>query len=190
MMKVLWFEVTEPSAYISNGAPIGGWQDSLERIVRTVPDIELTIAFVSKKHSCYKVVDGVTYVPINTRWTFYERGFRKHWDVYVEKMLPAAKRIVKDYQPDLIQVFGTEWPFGQIAAYTDVPVVIHIMGSIVPYTNANYPPGYSFIGEITKHWWNPKRVYGLWKKHRDNENWLMWEQRTWGLVKNYMGRQN
>ena len=47
-MRVLWFEVTEPSAYVSGGTPIGGWQDSLERIVRTVPNIELVIAFVSE----------------------------------------------------------------------------------------------------------------------------------------------
>ena len=69
-----------------------------------------------------------------------------------------------------------------------IPVVIHIMGSIVPYHNANYPPGYSFIGEIIKNWWNPMRWYRFWKSRRDSDNWLMWEQRTWRLVNNYMGR--
>ena len=33
-MKVLWFEVTPPGAYVGKGWVIGGWQDSLERIVR------------------------------------------------------------------------------------------------------------------------------------------------------------
>ncbi len=59
-MRVLWFEVTEPSAYVSEKPPIGGWQDSLERIVRTVPEIELIIAFVSENSSEVKVVDGVS----------------------------------------------------------------------------------------------------------------------------------
>ena len=170
-MKILWFEVSEPSAYLSGGIPVGGWQDSLERIVKSIPDLELTIAFVSEKHSAAKVIEGVTYVPIFTQWSLYEKRIRKYWDVYVEKMLPSAKRIIDEYRPDLIHVFGTEWPFGQIASYTDIPLVIHIMGAIVPYHNANYPPGYSFIGEFVKSWWNPMKCYGLWKSRRDNDIW-------------------
>lgn len=188
-MKLLWFEVTEPSAYSSDGAPIGGWQDSLERIVRTIPDIELTISFVSEKYSEVKVIDGVTYVPIYVKWSFIEKKFRKHWDVYVAKMLPAANRIVDEYKPDLIHVFGTEWPFGQVASVTDVPVVIHIMGAIVPYNNALYPPGYSYLGQLCRYWWNPKKLIGLWRGHRDSSmNWEKWERSTWSMVSNYMGR--
>lgn len=37
-MRILWFEVTTPSSYVNGGPPIGGWQDSLERIVRTIPE--------------------------------------------------------------------------------------------------------------------------------------------------------
>ena len=32
-MKVLWFNVTEPTRYQENNGFIGGWQDSLESIV-------------------------------------------------------------------------------------------------------------------------------------------------------------
>ena len=187
-MKVLWFEVTEPSAYSSDGAPIGGWQDSLERIVRTIPDIELTISFVSEKYSEVKVIDGVTYVPIYVKWSFIEKKFRKHWDVYVAKMLPTAKRIIDEYKPDLIHVFGTEWPFGQVASVTDIPVVIHIMGAVVPYNNASYPPGFSYSGQICHYWRNPKKVFGLWRGRRNQKNWEKWERSTWSLVSNYMGR--
>ena len=187
-MKILWFEVTEPSAYISGGTPIGGWQDSLERIVRTIPDIELTIAFMSEKYSEMKVVDGVRYIPIYARWSFYERRLRKYWDVYVEKMLPTAKQIVMELKPDLIHVFGTEWPFGQISAYTKIPVVIHIMGAIVPYNNANYPPNYSTCIEIANSLLSPRTMFSIWKKHWDNKNWELWERKTWNLVSNYMGR--
>ena len=187
-MRILWFEVTEPSAYVSGGAPIGGWQDSLERIVRTIPNIELVIAFVSERHSEVKVINGVSYVPIYTRWSFGERIFRKFWDVYVEKILPGAINIVEKYKPDLIHVFGTEWPFGQIAAYTDIPVVIHIMGSIVPYNNANYPPGYSYRDMLYSNWWNPRILLGLYLAERNKRNWEQWERKTWNLVCNYMGR--
>ena len=187
-MKLLWFEVTEPSAYVSGGDPIGGWQDSLERIVRTIPDIDLVITFISDKYSEIKVVNGVTYVPIYTRWSFFERRFRKYWDVYVEKMLPGAMRIVEKYKPDIIHVFGIEWPFGQIAQYTSVPVVIHIMGAIVPYNNANYPPNYSVHTDFFYSLLHPRRLLYLWKKQRDGKNWEYWERKTWQIVENYMGR--
>jgi glycosyltransferase involved in cell wall biosynthesis len=187
-MRVLWFEVTTPSVYMSGGDPIGGWQDSLERIVRTISDLELIIAFVSEKQSEIKVIGGVTYVPIYTRWSFLERKVKKYWDLYVKKILPEARSIVEKYTPDLIQVFGTEWPFGQIAAYTDIPVIIHIMGAIVPYNNANYPPNYSIQGEVSLNWWNPMKLLHIWKKQRNSKNWEQWEKSTWRLVKYYMGR--
>ncbi len=187
-MRVLWFEVTEPSTYKTGKEPIGGWQDSLERIVRTIPDIELGIAFMSEHNSEVKVVNGVSYFPIYSRWSTFENKFRKHWDVFVEKMLPAAKRIVNEYAPDLIHVFGTEWPFGQIAYHTNVPVVIHIMGSIVPYNNAGFPPGYSYHGLLWHYKWNPRMLYNIWMGEKNRKNWEMWERSTWSIVKNYMGR--
>ena len=187
-MRILWFEVTEPSAYVSGGTPIGGWQDSLERIVRTIPNIELTIAFMSEKYSEGKIVDGVWYIPIYAHWSFYELTFKKYWDVYVEKMLPKAKQIVAELKPDLIHVFGTEWPFGQIAAYTNIPVVIHIMGAIVPLNNTIYPPGYSLHWDLFHNWWRPKEIYRIWRNLRNTKNWEEWERKTWKLVGNYMGR--
>ena len=50
-MKVLWFEVTQPSQYGEDGLVIGGWQDSLEHIVRKTNEIQLSIAFLSEKYS-------------------------------------------------------------------------------------------------------------------------------------------
>lgn len=187
-MKVLWFEVTVPSAYKNGGVPLGGWQDSLERIVRTVPEIELIIAFMSETNSEVKVIDGVTYVPIYSRWSYIESRFLPYWDVYVKKMLPAAREIVETYKPDLIQVFGIEWPFGQIAAYTEIPVVIHLMGAIVPYNNALYPPGYSYREELQNKWFSPRKFLRLLLSERDKNNREEWERKTWQLVRNYMGR--
>ena len=55
-MRVLWFEVTVPSSYVNGGTPIGGWQDSLERVMRTIPEVELIIAFVSEEATEVKAV--------------------------------------------------------------------------------------------------------------------------------------
>ena len=187
-MRILWFEVTPPAAYVSEKDPIGGWQDSLERVVKGRKDIELFIAFVSNQESEVKVIDGVTYIPIVVLRSFGDRLFRKYWDVYADKMLPRAKWIVDKYNPELIHVFGTEWPFGLIAEYTNIPVVIHIMGSMIPYNNAFYPPGYSFLKILYQNLWHLPKMYKLWKKQIDGKNREEWERKTWLVVKNYMGR--
>ena len=52
-MKVLWFEVSVPGRYLGDGAIIGGWQDSLEDIVRELNrsyDVRIRIADESLKH--------------------------------------------------------------------------------------------------------------------------------------------
>lgn len=187
-MRVLWFEVTEPSRYKATGIPIGGWQDSLESIVRKHADIELYVAFMSSKYTEVKVIEGVTYLPIYAKYSFFENHFRKHWDVYVEKMLPAAKMLVQKYNPDIIHVFGTEWPFGQISKYTQIPVVIHIQGAIIPYNNALYPPGYSIFDRIRQCGISLRKMYNLYRTVTDEQNWADWEKDTWMNVSNYMGR--
>lgn len=187
-MRVLWFEITEPAKYVSFKNPIGGWQDSLERIVRSIPEIDLEIAFVSEKFSEVKVIEGVRYIPIKLKLSRVELLFKRYWAVYVKKVLPEVKRIVEDSKPDIIHIFGTEWPLGQVAAYTDVPVVIHIMGAVVPYNNANYPPGYSYWQIVHNCWWNPKTLFLTWREYLYRKDWERLERKTWQLVSNYMGR--
>lgn len=187
-MRVLWFEISPPSRYVSGGKPTGGWQDSLERIVRAIPEIELLIAFQSETYSETKVIDGVTYIPFPIRLNFLDKKIRNYLDVYVKKMLTAQRQIVEQYKPDLIQVFGTECLFGQIAAHTNIPVVIHIMGAIVPLINANYPPGYSFQEKLCRNLFNPFKYWKVWKSGITSIHHEKWERRTWHLVSNYMGR--
>lgn len=187
-MRVLWFEVTEPSSYKTGGTPIAGWQDSLERIIKTEQSIELIVAFISDTRSDIKIIDNVTYIPIYKEWTFLERISSKYWDIYISKILPEALKIVENYKPDLIHVFGTEWHFGQLAGLISTPIVIHIMGSIVPYNNAAYPPMYSFESQVLSNIYNPLKIYKLWKSEQYKKNWEKWERSTWRLVKNYMGR--
>ncbi len=187
-MRVLWFEVTEPSVYSSSGKPIGGWQDALQNIISVVPELELCIAFMSESSNEEKRIDGVVYKPILAKFSFIEKCFKKHWDVFVEKMLPSAIKIINDFNPDIIHVFGTEWPFGQIAKYTKIPVVIHIQGAIVPYNNAQYPPNYSVFDRIRQCGINPIKLFALWKSVRNSKNWGKWELDTWRSVSYYMGR--
>jgi glycosyltransferase involved in cell wall biosynthesis len=187
-MKVLWFEVSEPSAYASEQHVTNGWQDSLERIVRTIPEIELLIAFRSKNYTEEKTINGVTYIPFPIKINPIEKKIRNYWDLYVKRMLAAEKQIIEKYNPDIIHIFGTEWLFGLIAAHTNVPVIIHIMGAMIPYNNANYPPGYSYTEKICRNIFSPNRLWKTWKSHGTSKQRENWERKTWELVDYYMGR--
>ncbi|MHB9141278.1 MAG: hypothetical protein ACYC25_05345, partial [Paludibacter sp.] len=72
-MRVLWFAVT-PSLYGENTVSHngGGWIASLERIIRTCPEIELGIAFEHKDNNKTEK-QGVVYYPLNVRYTRYDK---------------------------------------------------------------------------------------------------------------------
>ena len=189
MMKVLWFECTTPGRYKS-GEVLGGWQDSLETIVKDVPEIELTIAFEADEHLEERCIDGVRYIPIRLCYTRQEKKQAEvSWEVGAEKMLNAMEQIVKDVQPNLIHVFGIEWAFGLIAERTDIPVVIHIQGAIVAYNNALYPPRYSVFDVIRNEGLrHPLAMYKAWKRYKHELSRADIERRVWNAVGNYMGR--
>jgi len=189
-MKVLWFEVTTPGRYNGQGLVIGGWQDSLERIVRTRKDIELYIAFESLWPQEKKTDDGVTYIPLNIQYTKEELKRKEiTWEVNAEKLIPVMKETIDRVQPDLIQVFGTEWPFGLIAEFTTIPVVVHIQGAMAPYNNAIYPPGYNLFNVMQEiGWTHPHNLRKAWKDYQFDMSRSIIDKRVWKAVPNYMGR--
>ena len=109
-----------------------------------------------------KKVDNVTYIPLNINLSKYERLESQFtWNTESTKLIREAIKVVNDYKPDLIQVFGTEWPFGLIAKYTEIPVIIHIQGALSPINNAKYPPSYNICtyiaamkGNIARYIWH------------------------------------
>lgn len=144
-MKVLWFAVT-PSLYSDNNTDHngGGWISSLEALIKNVPDIELGIAF-EHTDTCFRVDrDSITYYPINVLQSKWQRLKSKFIYKTEESLLiPACLKIIDDFKPDIIQVFGSEWCFGLLAQHINIPVVIHIQGSIPSHYNARFPSGYS-----------------------------------------------
>ena len=189
-MKVLWFEISTPSRYKDDGRVVCGWQDALEYIVKDCRDIELYIAFETEEPDAkVKVIDGVTYIPMVTRYSFTERKLSNWtWRVNEDKVIPLGRKVIEDYKPDIIHVFGNEWPFGLLAQYTDIPLVIHIQGSIIPYNNALYPPKYNGYTFVRAAGWNLRkdwhRLFGYYK----DKSRLTMEERTWKCVNHYMGR--
>lgn len=145
-MRVLWFSVT-PSRYFSssNGFNGGGWISSLEKLVIENLDLDLGIAFECNSSTLFKErKNKVTYYPINA-WNTNLKRFQKKISIFYEEkyLIPECLKIIEDFKPDLIQVFGTEWCFGLIGKYTSIPVVIHMQGCIPPYYNARFPVGFN-----------------------------------------------
>lgn len=189
-MKVLWFEISTPSRYKDDGRVVCGWQDALEHIVKDCCEIELYIAFETEEPDAkVKVIDGVTYIPMVTHYSFAERKLSNWtWRVNEDKVITLGRKVIEEYQPDIIHVFGNEWPFGLLAQYTDIPLVIHIQGSIVPYNNALFPPTYSDFTVYRSLWPNPRKIFRRWKSRLKDESRLDMEKRIWSSVRYYMGR--
>lgn len=187
-MKVLWFEVTEPANY-SGKSVRGGWQDSLESIVKKQGDIELIVSFEGHSGWECKNIDGVTYEPLSLHYSKFQR-FANRWSYkhYAEQIEKEALRIVKKHKPDIIHVFGTEWPFGLVAKHTNIPVIIHVQGSIIAYNNADYPPKYDLFSQIKANNFNPKTIFHRLCGLNYNQSRERMEASVWKLVNNYMGR--
>lgn len=145
-MKVLWFTLT-PSLYkTTTNHPYfgGGWIESLQKIIETDNNIDLAIAFFHSD-TVFKVKQGATtYYPIALRegtWNkiknnlFLNRSDREEVDYF--------HRIVNDFNPDLIHIFGSERSFGLLCNSVKVPIVIHVQGLLNPVFNSYFIPGMS-----------------------------------------------
>lgn len=166
-MKVLWFSLTT-ACYTSKNSPYngGGWISSLQKVISIRNDIDLAIAFVMNGQPKKVVRDGVTYYPIENplagnfrkKLLSIRSSPKKKDEIRVIKYM----EVVKEFKPDIIQVFGSESAYGLIAKETDIPVVLHIQGILTPYYNAFLPPMVSMHNYFCVDR-NIKKVYARWK---------------------------
>lgn len=145
-MKVLWFTNTPSNYKAAGGYNGGGWISSLEKEMVKRSDIQLGISFF-KNNEPHKVIKEKTiYFPL-------EMGKRSLLEKLKNRFLKPEKidslnvakyiKIIDEFKPDVIEVFGTEDSFGLITKNIDIPVVIHIQGLLMPYDNAYFPPSIS-----------------------------------------------
>ena len=158
-LKVLWFSPIPVSSRNGVSNCGGGWIFSLESAVAVRGDVELGIAFLHDSAPDRERHGNVAYYPMRRPRSFLDkidRFFRISRQDRLE--LELCRRVVDDFRPDVIQVFGTESSFGLIARETDVPVVIHLQGLMGPYMNAWIPPGYRMWDYASRGSANPLRV--------------------------------
>lgn len=189
-MKILWFvqENFDPSKEKGgyNGA---GWISSLRNELVKKVGLEMALAFFSNE-SKQGTANGVKYysmltptLPTLKKINFrIKRDFVKEeealWPAYRAEML----KVIDEFKPDVIQIFGSENKYGLVASVTDVPIVLHIQGIVASCLNAYLPPFFSW--EKTG-WVNSVRH----KPVRDNWNSMEHcEKEIFHHVKNYLGR--
>jgi glycosyltransferase involved in cell wall biosynthesis len=145
-MKALWF-ITNLN-YKQNDPYVGcGWISSLLDKIILQENVEVALAFFSENVKTLTVHNEGRYsqfvIPSYTNrmdkivrnLTFTDYLFNKREEILLS--------VIKQFNPDIIHVFGTECPFGLLAAKTQIPVVVHIQGILNPYVKKWFPVGYN-----------------------------------------------
>ena len=188
-MNVLWFEISEPSGYNNKNSIIGGWQDSLEHILSHQHDVRLSIAFESNFYHAPHKIGNIKFIPLFFKKNIFHKITSKFsWTYNSRQLISKMQGVIKEVKPDIIHIFGTEWPFGLITEHTTIPVVIHIQGSIIECNKHTYPQNYSFFNEACAAFPNiPLFLEILLKPIKDHSR-LSMERKVWQENRYYMGR--
>lgn len=197
-MRVLWFTNTS-SCYqekIGSGYNGGGWISSLEKEIKKNNDIKLGICFYSRneKQARKDEQNGTIYYiqPRPPKTLYYNLitilgKDRESSELHEKIAIPPLLEIVKDFNPDIIHVFGSENIYGLLAKYVDIPLILHIQGILSPSFNAFLPPFISwkdYIGQSNSFF---VKFRLLSEKVSWRRNGLT-ERRMFKYVKYFMGR--
>ena len=146
-IKVLWFTNTSSNYSVGNNEYNGGgWISSLEKELSRKLNMELGVSFFGQGQPNIINKNGVSYYPLTVDRSIKSKLKRFGSIRQQEKsQIDAILKVINQFNPDIIHVFGTEKIFGLITSFIRIPVVIHLQGLIIPYLNAYFPPSYSFV---------------------------------------------
>lgn len=189
-MKVLWFSITPAryGSYTSNG---GGWIESLQRVVAKSNEIKLGIAFVNPiAPEKQKVIqDDVTYYPLYIKRKWLQRWYDKYSAKNLNALiLEKCKQVIRDFRPDVIHIFGSEWCFGLLKDETSIPLVIHMQGSWPAYFDKDISllqdRLYFYIKSLPK----PRRLFNYFLNRHLLKERVTMEEKILTINDQYMGR--
>jgi len=173
-MRILWLS-GNPSLYTQHkkGYNSGGWIGALETIVCQQEDIELAVAFIFNDDKFKVPINRTVYYPIN----LYNSRIAKlmhalFYESYDKIELEKIKKVVEDFKPDIIHVWGTEISFGLITKHTNIPVIIHIQGILNPVFNALLIPG------TNKNYYLKNNAQGILRRLINSQNLRFWKHNT------------
>lgn len=202
--KVLWLTLT-PSCYMPinqiqdktsyNGC---GWLASAEKEISKIENVELSVAFILDGQPSKVKQSNTTYYPIppfKKKWYQYPSSIwyllfdnnYKHeistWGHYKNHL----RRVVDDFKPDIIHVWGSEGYLGLVSFITTIPVCLHIQGILNPYNNAYLPPFFSW-SKISGNILNIKQYFKNRLEKKIREEYSYRERVILKSINNYMGR--
>lgn len=139
-MRILWLTTNPKDLY--NGE---GWVKSLHNVFKNHSDIELAFAFPSFEEKEIVKSGNTIYYPLFKKELtsiqkiiVYYGGYKKNDNnLYVNEI----KKVIDDFKPNIIQLFGLECPLAGILGKIDIPVIVHLQGLLGPINNAFYPVG-------------------------------------------------
>lgn len=112
----------------------------MEDQIKRIPEISLNVAYFSEKKEPPFEFEGVRYYPISGNILNANKGVNRIIERFLpnerkdQNVLPLMLDVVKQSQPNIIHVHGTEGTFGLISEYVkDIPIVFSIQGMIAPY---------------------------------------------------------
>lgn len=199
-MKVLWFVQSNFDPSREKGGYNGaGWISSLRNEIVKKEGIDLALAFFSNE-SKQGTANGVRFysmpTPILSSLKKIRFRLKKQYSKEEEALWPNYRaemlKVLDDFKPDVIQIFGSENKYGLVASVTKIPIILHIQGIVRPCLNAYLPPFVSKLDYYLKDGLNPikflQNVFQLynWKMlaHCEEEN---LKNIRYFFRKNYMG---
>ncbi len=175
IIRILWVSHDPVRNSVENiKSNSGFWKESLLFLLNNNPKFEIRVAFPGKK-------------PTKQNYTFRLPNKRVYSD------LPSITRrdllwIVKDFNPSLIHIHGTEKPYGLIKNYIITPIVISLQGFLSKSFSA-------VLGEIPLSIWEKKKtlkeiVFGndFLNMHKTWYYNSFFEKKITSINKNFIGR--
>ena len=195
-MRVLWFTNTPSLAsnYLNLKSTGGGWIESLEAELTKDPSIQLGICFnVHNSHDKKFVLNKTSYFPVNIKLPknrFIKVIARWKHSIQHENNIQAYLKIIEEFKPDIINIFGTESSFGLIISKTTVPCIIHIQGNLNIYNHKFYS-GLS-VNEVLRYSKKSQLLlgYGFYHDYYINKKAATREREIFHECKYFMGRTN
>lgn len=159
-MRILWFTGRQRKMNRSFYGG-GGWIRSLGSELVRYDNVELAWSYFSDEKQDEYDLNGIHQYPMNLK---PKNKFKKIYDYWAlnpeysdEYLLDCMQAVIRKFQPDVIQVFGTESMFTSLIGKTDIPVILYIQGVLNPIANAYYP--YAMNEYTLKYWRFDKREW-------------------------------
>ena len=147
-MRVAWIAPNGGNFTLDSLKGTGGWISSMESaLMESREDIELALIFTHPGKTAPIKRGRVTYYPVcrpleNNIQKLWNRWFRNE-EQYEEQLVAKMVERVKEFEPDVVHVWGCENFYAKVLKYISYPSVVHIQGLASSIIQHYLPDGMS-----------------------------------------------